>query len=195
MTISQYASHINKVMNEEFLFLNISRGISDDDGKIFWILINTKDDKNSKKMSKYTEKEREVFKSLLISILHKFPNTKMGSIEIQNTQKGLKKTELEILLERLAQDNWIKINEKGLVSIGLRTIIEMKEFLISELTPKNEEENENNNQNDYPKCFSCKEFVIKPKTCKNCTKHNNPTYLHKRCKRDNNCPKCKTSYK
>jgi predicted transcriptional regulator len=180
-------------MNEEFLFLNINRGISDEDGRIFWILINTKDDKNSKKMSKYTEKEREIFKSVLDSILKNFPKTKIGEIELQNTQKTMKKSEFEYFLNRLCQENWINKSQKGKIFIGLRTIVEMKDFLISELSSHSNQENENNNndQNDYPKCFSCKEFVVKPKFCKNCLKTETPTYLHKRCKKEATCPRCK----
>eukprot|EP01091_Cochliopodium_minus_P008040 TRINITY_DN17937_c0_g1_i1.p1 TRINITY_DN17937_c0_g1~~TRINITY_DN17937_c0_g1_i1.p1 ORF type:complete len:221 (+),score=45.38 TRINITY_DN17937_c0_g1_i1:37-663(+) len=183
LNITQYASNINKVMNEEFLFMNINRGVSEGDGKVFWILNNTKDDVNSKKMSKYTEKQREVYKIIIDLILKKFPKTKIGSIELLNEVKGFKKTELEFLLEKLCEDMWLA-KKKGRIYLGLRTIIELKEYVLSELS---------NSESEYPKCVSCKELVVKPKICLHCKKNKTETFLHKRCKKDV-CPSCKTKF-
>ena len=151
-------------------------------------------------MSNYTEKQRKCFNEFFSLIVKSFPSCLVSSTEMLNTQTALSKTDAEHLIDKLCEDKWLE-KEKGKVSLGVRSLIELKEVLSSQLSVTQAELLDKDTA-EPPKCFACKGLVVRAKSCKKCKEKKDCTYLHVYCEarlvsaenRNKICPKCKSAW-
>ncbi|KAM9314437.1 non-structural maintenance of chromosomes element 1 homolog isoform 2-T4 [Pholidichthys leucotaenia] len=114
------------------MFMEIRKGMSEDDGFQYYALVNTADTDVTRMSSNYADNELELFRKTIDLIVASEKGT-ASSTDILNssdtmTSKKLKKSETENLLSRLVQDKWL--NEKrGEYTLSTRCIIEMEPFI------------------------------------------------------------------
>ncbi|XP_041838168.1 non-structural maintenance of chromosomes element 1 homolog [Melanotaenia boesemani] len=114
------------------LFMQIRKGMSEDNGQQFYALVNTTETDITRMSSDYADNELELFKKTMDLIVSS-ENGKASSTEILNcadtiSNKKLKKSETEHLLNRLIHDKWL-CEQQGEYTLSTRCIIEMEPYI------------------------------------------------------------------
>ncbi|XP_056134609.1 non-structural maintenance of chromosomes element 1 homolog isoform X2 [Lampris incognitus] len=114
------------------MFMQIRKGISEDNGFEYYALVNLANTDVTKMSSDYADNELELFQKIIDLIVDSDEGIAC-STEILNhadslQSKKLKKSDAEHLLRRLVLDNWL--NEKqGNYTLTTRCIIDMDHFI------------------------------------------------------------------
>ncbi|XP_059172233.1 non-structural maintenance of chromosomes element 1 homolog [Physella acuta] len=147
--------------------LEIKKGIQEDDGANFYCLVNTVETPISRLSSTYTPNELELFKKLIEQIVDT-DEGKVGSLAAltltDRLEKQMGKEEAQDFFNRLEQDKWIKKNADGKLSLSVRSILELEQYL-KDVYP------------DFIKlCNICSKICLLGQTCSHCG-----IKLHLRC--------------
>lgn len=202
---SQFVASINKEMN--FLQLEVRAGRNQYDGKLYYGLVNKLGNDQAKLGTRYSHAQIAFFKAVLEAIVSDTSlNGEISGIqalnlqlETQNEQQspGETGTQLRVMgavnlslaqkektLEELAHDHWLSLTPDGMVTLGVRSFLELWNVF------KNY---------DVPICDVCNEAGIKAQACPNedCSVRMHDYCLKNRFYRAQTprvCPKCGTAW-
>ncbi|XP_029949681.1 non-structural maintenance of chromosomes element 1 homolog [Salarias fasciatus] len=140
------------------LFMQIRKGMSEDDGNQYYVLVNTAETDVTRMSSDYADNELELFRKTMDLIISS-ENGKASSTDILNctdtmTSKKLKKIETEQLLKRLVCDKWLSENQ-GEYTLSTRCIIEMEPYIRAMY------------QDQVKMCHICHNFAFQCQICDN----------------------------
>ncbi|CAG5127571.1 unnamed protein product [Candidula unifasciata] len=149
--------------------LEIKKGIQEDDGASFYCLVNTVESSISRMSSTYSSTELELFKKLVEQIVET-DDGKLGSLAAlsltEKLDKRMGKEEAENFFDRLERDKWIKKELDGKISLSVRSIVELDQYL----------------KDMYPDviriCYICSKLCLLGENCDSCT-----IKIHKKCAR------------
>lgn len=175
---------INKHL--ELLSLKIRKGRSEDSGRIYYGLVNLREDEAAKIGAEYAPEEMQFFKDCLEAILEceEGEASSLVLLGMSSSSQGAgrkKVTEKDSLLERFTRDGWLS-SSLGKYYPGPRTVLELYPHL-SEMQG-----------GEVVKCTLCREMVVRRERCESCD-----TYFHLYCMErlkstSNTCPKCKVQW-
>ncbi|KAK3767115.1 hypothetical protein RRG08_017988 [Elysia crispata] len=139
--------------------LEIRKGLEEENGQPYYILANTAETSISRLSSTYSPNELELFKKLIESIVEN-EDGKIGSLAAMNLtdklEKKIGKEEAENFFNRLEDDRWIRKNTNGKISLSVRSIVELDQY-IKDVYP------------DYVKfCSLCTKLCLQGRGCENC---------------------------
>ncbi|XP_005100484.1 non-structural maintenance of chromosomes element 1 homolog isoform X1 [Aplysia californica] len=139
--------------------LEIKKGIQEDDGQSHYCLVNTVETPISRLSSTYTLNELELFKKLVEQIVNT-EDGKVGSLAAVNLterlEKKMGKEDAEIFFEKLERDKWIKKDKNGKISLSVRSLLELEQYLKEVYA-------------DYVKsCGICDKICLLGETCSSC---------------------------
>uniref|UniRef100_A0A1A8CVI4 Non-structural maintenance of chromosomes element 1 homolog n=1 Tax=Nothobranchius kadleci TaxID=1051664 RepID=A0A1A8CVI4_NOTKA len=114
------------------LFMQIRKGMSEENGQQFYALVNTAETEITRMSSEYADNELELFRKTMDLIVSS-ENGTASSTDILNSAdmmitKKLKKSETEHLLTRLVSDKWL-CEKRGEYTLSTRCIIEMEPYI------------------------------------------------------------------
>ncbi|XP_075756073.1 non-structural maintenance of chromosomes element 1 homolog isoform X2 [Pelodiscus sinensis] len=93
------------------LFMQIRKGMSEDDGRTYYALVNLAETEITKMASDYTENELELFRKtmdlIILSESGFASSTNILNLADQLKTKKMKKKEAEQVLQNLVQDKWL----------------------------------------------------------------------------------------
>ncbi|XP_062443842.1 non-structural maintenance of chromosomes element 1 homolog isoform X2 [Rhea pennata] len=135
------------------LFMQIRKGMSEDDGRVRYALVNLAETEITKMASDYTENELELFRKTMDLIILS-ENGFASSTEILNfadqlKTKKMKKKEAEQVLKLFVEDKWLS-EKNGEYTLHTRCIMEMEQYILS------------NYQGVARKCNICHSLAIQP---------------------------------
>ncbi|RUS78374.1 hypothetical protein EGW08_013867 [Elysia chlorotica] len=139
--------------------LEIRKGVEEEDGQQCYVLANTAETSISRLSSTYSPNELELFKKLIESIMEN-GDGKIGSLAAMNLtdklEKRIGKEEAQNFFNRLEDDRWIRKNSDGKMSLSVRSIVELDQY-IKDVYP------------DYVKmCSICTKLCLQGRQCENC---------------------------
>ncbi|XP_062443837.1 non-structural maintenance of chromosomes element 1 homolog isoform X1 [Rhea pennata] len=141
------------------LFMQIRKGMSEDDGRVRYALVNLAETEITKMASDYTENELELFRKTMDLIILS-ENGFASSTEILNfadqlKTKKMKKKEAEQVLKLFVEDKWLS-EKNGEYTLHTRCIMEMEQYILS------------NYQGVARKCNICHSLAIQSQVCETC---------------------------
>ncbi|XP_065267858.1 non-structural maintenance of chromosomes element 1 homolog isoform X2 [Emys orbicularis] len=140
-------------------FMQIRKGMSEDDGRTYYALVNLAETEISKMASDYTENELELFRKtmdvIIISESGFASSTNILNLADQLKTKKMKKKEAEQVLQNLVQDKWLSERD-GEYTLHTRCIMEMEQYILS------------NYQDLVRKCNICHSLAIQSQVCETC---------------------------
>ncbi|BFZ16918.1 hypothetical protein BsWGS_19957 [Bradybaena similaris] len=147
--------------------LQIKKGIQEEDGASFYCLVNTVETVISRMSSTYSPNELELFKKLVEQIVET-DDGKLGSLAAlsltERLDKRMGKEEAENFFDRLERDRWIKKELDGKISLSVRSIVELDQYL----------------KDMYPDvikmCYICSKLCLFGENCDSCA-----IKIHKKC--------------
>ncbi|XP_067390481.1 non-structural maintenance of chromosomes element 1 homolog isoform X3 [Emydura macquarii macquarii] len=133
------------------LFMQIRKGMSEDDGRTYYALVNLAETEITKMASDYTENELELFRKtmdlIIISESGFASSTNILNLADQLKTKKMKKKEAEQVLQNLRD---------GEYTLHTRCIMEMEQYILS------------NYQDMARKCNICHSLAIQSQVCETC---------------------------
>uniref|UniRef100_A0A8B9PJF3 Non-structural maintenance of chromosomes element 1 homolog n=1 Tax=Apteryx owenii TaxID=8824 RepID=A0A8B9PJF3_APTOW len=141
------------------LFMQIRKGMSEDDGRVRYALVNLAETEITKMASDYTENELELFRKTMDLIILS-ENGFASSTEILNfadqlKTKKMKKKEAEQVLKLFVEDKWLS-ERNGEYTLHTRCIMEMEQYILSSY------------QGVARKCNICHSLAIQSQVCETC---------------------------
>jgi len=194
IAFEDFISTINDQLH--FVFLEIRKVVSEEDGRSYWGFVNARSDTHAQLATSYTAPEISFFKKVLEAILTVteagLPVGEIGTTDAVNLARGIDGLTLsnaQQTLKRLVQDHWLTLSggENKKVLVGVRSLLELRPFLEDLCGETNQE------------CVLCSELVIRGLPCPNkkCA-----TKMHNHCakkwftgKEIQKCPTCTTPWK
>uniref|UniRef100_A0A0B6ZPW6 Non-structural maintenance of chromosomes element 1 homolog n=2 Tax=Arion vulgaris TaxID=1028688 RepID=A0A0B6ZPW6_9EUPU len=150
-----------------FVNLEIKKGIQEEDGASFYCLVNTVETSISRMLSTYSPNELELFKKLIEQIVET-EDGKIGSLAAlsltEKLDKRMGKEEAQNFLERLEKDKWIKKESDGKISLSVRSIVELDQYL------------KDMYQEVIKMCYICTKICLLGEICPKCG-----IKIHKKC--------------
>nr|XP_006123340.1 non-structural maintenance of chromosomes element 1 homolog isoform X2 [Pelodiscus sinensis] len=133
------------------LFMQIRKGMSEDDGRTYYALVNLAETEITKMASDYTENELELFRKtmdlIILSESGFASSTNILNLADQLKTKKMKKKEAEQVLQNLRD---------GEYTLHTRCIMEMEQYILS------------NYQDLARKCNICRSLAIQSQICETC---------------------------
>ncbi|KAL4659022.1 hypothetical protein GN956_G3406 [Arapaima gigas] len=182
-SLDEFVDTINSQLQP--LFMQIRKGMSEDEGLQYYALVNVADTDVTKMSSDYAANELELFRKTMDLIVDS-ENGTASSTDILNCADSLqtskmKKKETEQVLSRLVQDKWL--NEKhGEYTLSTRSIMEMEQYI------------RNTYQDLVKSCAICHNIAFQSQMCSN---QSCGVKIHIPCaaryykgRADPRCPKC-----
>ncbi|KAM8798666.1 non-structural maintenance of chromosomes element 1 homolog [Eudromia elegans] len=141
------------------LFMQIRKGMSEDDGRVRYALVNLAETEITKMASDYAENELELFRKTMDLIILS-ENGFASSTEILNfadqlKTKKMKKKEAEQVLKLFVEAKWLS-EKNGEYTLHTRCIMEMEQYILS------------NYQGVARKCNICHSLAIQSQVCETC---------------------------
>jgi len=193
--LDQFVTTINEKLR--FLSFDIRKIVSEDDGKIYWGIANTRNDSHAQLATSHTQPEINFFKKIVDAILApsqelvaRLPHRGELPLDVAlNLATGtgitLKSAE-ELIKTKFVPEFWLAMpegeNDRRPVSLGIRSFLELKPFFEEEY------------QESITECVICSDLIIKGQSC---TNGKCETRMHKHCsknwfagKKVKNCPTC-----
>ncbi|XP_043349649.1 non-structural maintenance of chromosomes element 1 homolog isoform X2 [Dermochelys coriacea] len=132
-------------------FMQIRKGMSEDDGRTYYTLVNLAETEITKMASDYTENELELFRKtmdlIIVSENGFASSTSILNLADQLKIKKMKKKEAEQVLQNLRD---------GEYTLHTRCIMEMEQYILS------------NYQDLVRKCNICHSLAIQSQVCETC---------------------------
>ncbi|XP_069503284.1 non-structural maintenance of chromosomes element 1 homolog isoform X3 [Ambystoma mexicanum] len=141
------------------LFMHIRKGMSEDDGRRHYALVNLAETEVTKMASDYAENELELFRKTMDLIIMS-DNGLVSSTNVLNLTdelqvKKMKKKEAEQVLQSFVQDKWL-FEKEGEYTLSTRCIMEMDHYI------------RNTYQDLVNMCNICHSMVIRRQACETC---------------------------
>uniref|UniRef100_A0A670KIM6 Non-structural maintenance of chromosomes element 1 homolog n=1 Tax=Podarcis muralis TaxID=64176 RepID=A0A670KIM6_PODMU len=115
------------------LSLEIRKGVSEENGRTYYALVNLAETEITLMASDYSENELELFKKtmdLIVLSSNGFASsTEILNLADQLKPKKMKKVEAELVLQRLVQDKWLSEKE-GEYTLHLRCVLELEQYIL-----------------------------------------------------------------
>ncbi|XP_078520320.1 non-structural maintenance of chromosomes element 1 homolog [Lissotriton helveticus] len=141
------------------LFMQIRKGMSEDDGRRHYALVNLAETEVTKMSSDYAENELELFRKTMDLIIMSdnglVSSTNVLNLTDQLQTKKMKKKEAEQVLQSFVQDKWL-IEKEGDYTLSTRCIMEMDHYIHTAY------------QDVVGTCNICHSIVIQRQTCETC---------------------------
>ncbi|XP_028417117.1 non-structural maintenance of chromosomes element 1 homolog isoform X2 [Dendronephthya gigantea] len=150
---------INTINNAlQPLFLEIRKGVSEDDGKYYYGLVNSSEDQISKLATSYTAHDVEYFRKVLDTFVQSDDGT-ATSVELlhgaADLQKSMSASHAEKLLNMWVKGKWLS-QSLGDYWLGPRAVLELQPYL-------------KRVYEDYVMdCKICMDFVLRGQSCVAC---------------------------
>ncbi|KAI7897821.1 Nse1 non-SMC component of SMC5-6 complex-domain-containing protein [Cokeromyces recurvatus] len=180
-------------LNEELAELDYSLRISHDerDGIAYLTLVNVKQDPVTELATTFTPIEisyiRELFEKIITADNENFALSTRAAINLgHSVESRLTLKDTQDILDRLVQDRWIAMEEKGVYYLDTRAIAELQSYFREQYSDIVKE------------CTTCLDFITMGERCEveEC-----PVRLHKYCadklfanKNNPCCPQCSTRW-
>ncbi|MEE6498205.1 hypothetical protein FKM82_003007 [Ascaphus truei] len=179
--LDEFVSVLNKHLQP--LFMLVKKGMSEDDGKSYYALVNLADTEITKMASDYAENELELFKKtmdlIMVSESGFASSTNILNLADQLLTKKIKKKEVEQLLQDFVQEKWLS-EKDGEYTLHNRCIMEMQHYI------------SNTYEELVKTCNICHIIAIQSQMCDTCG-----IQLHLRCagkyfkgQAEPHCPHC-----
>ncbi|KAL1330041.1 hypothetical protein HN51_047206 [Arachis hypogaea] len=198
-------------INRELTYVNfeLRACIDQYDGQIYYGVVNTVSDEQSKLGTKYTIPEIAFYKALIEVIAQDAmasgvvssidalnlrldsqvsiaidPQSQGSQSNIPHPLKTFTKIQKEKTLDDLVRDRWLHVTEDGHIKLGVKSFLDLRSWF---------------RNNDIPSCQVCNEAGVKAELCRNenCTvriHHYCLKQLFSRRKVEKVCPSCGTSW-
>ena len=184
--LTDFVYSVNKAL--EPLFMEIRRGQSEEDGDIYYALVNCTEDEQSKLATEYNPQEVEYIKKILESIIISDEGC-VSSIDLINLASDLTKRmtaqAAETIMNQLLSQHWLT-ESHGQHSLGPRALIELGQYI------------KKNFKDAVSECIMCQDMVIRGDVCLHCG-----VKIHRYCASnyykdtiagDRKCPSCKEEW-
>ncbi|XP_027539890.1 non-structural maintenance of chromosomes element 1 homolog isoform X1 [Neopelma chrysocephalum] len=147
--LDDFISTINRHLQP--LFMQVRKGMSEEDGRAHYAVVNLAETEITKMASDYTEIELELFRKTMDLIILS-ENGFASSTDILNLAdklktKKMKKKEAEQVLKVFVEDKWLS-EKNGEYTLHTRCIIEMEQYILS------------NYQDVARKCNICRSLAV-----------------------------------
>ncbi|XP_033373764.1 non-structural maintenance of chromosomes element 1 homolog isoform X2 [Parus major] len=130
--LDDFISTINSHLQP--LFMQIRKGLSEDNGRAHYAVVNLAETEVTKMASDYTEIELELFRKtmdLIILSENGFASsTDILNLADQLKTRKMKKKEAEQVLKVFVEDKWLS-EKNGEYTLHTRCIIEMEQYILS----------------------------------------------------------------
>ncbi|XP_020613730.1 non-structural maintenance of chromosomes element 1 homolog [Orbicella faveolata] len=140
------------------LYMEIRRGVSEEDGSNNYGLVNTTEDEQSKLATDFSPNDIAFFKKAMDLIVDS-PDGTVSSFDVINASADLEKrmniTHAEELIERLLKDKWMS-ETSGSYSLGPRAMLELYPYLKRVY------------EDQIVDCMMCREIAIRGQCCTRC---------------------------
>lgn len=151
---------VNK--NLKLFFMEIRRGVSEEDGAVHFGLVNTAEDEASKLATDFSPSDIAFFKKAMDLIVAS-PDGLASSMEILNATHDLEKTikikmsitHAENLVERLIKDKWMS-ELSGSYTLGPRAMLELRPYLKRVY------------EDEIVDCMICRDIAVRGQCCTQC---------------------------
>ncbi|XP_062956386.1 non-structural maintenance of chromosomes element 1 homolog isoform X2 [Cynocephalus volans] len=155
--LEDFINNINSVL--ESLYIEIKKGVTEDDGRPFYALVNLATTSVSKMATDFAENELDLFRKALELIIDSetgfASSTNILNLVDQLKGKKMRKKEAEQVLQKFVQNKWL-IEKEGEFTLHGRAILEMEQY-IWETYP------------DATKmCNICHRLLIQGQSCETC---------------------------
>lgn len=155
--LEDFINNINSVL--ESLYIEIKKGVTEDDGRPIYALVNLATTSVSKMASDFAENELDLFRKALELIIDSesgfASSTNILNLVDQLKGKKMRKKEAEQVLQKFVQNKWL-IEKEGEFTLHGRAILEMEQY-IREVYP------------DAVKvCNICHGLLIQGQSCETC---------------------------
>lgn len=155
--LEDFINNINSVL--ESLYIEIKKGVTEDDGRPIYALVNLATTPISKMASDFAENELDLFRKALELIIDSetgfASSTNILNLVDQLKGKKMRKKEAEQVLQKFVQNKWL-IEKEGEFTLHGRAILEMEQY-IRETRP------------DAAKtCNICHSLLIQGQSCETC---------------------------
>lgn len=155
-----FLATVNK--NLKPFFMEIRRGVSEEDGAVHFGLVNTTEDEASKLATDFSPSDIAFFKKAMDLIVAS-PGGLASSVEILNAAHELEKTikikmsmtHAENLVERLIKDKWMS-EFSGSYSLGPRAMLELRPYLKRVY------------EDEIVDCMICHDIAVRGQCCTQC---------------------------
>ncbi|XP_007528016.1 non-structural maintenance of chromosomes element 1 homolog isoform X1 [Erinaceus europaeus] len=128
--LEDFINNINSVL--ESLYIEIKKGITEDDGRPIYALVNLATTPVSKMASDYAENELDLFRKALELIIDSesgfASSTNILNLVDQLKGKRMRKKEAEQVLQKFVQNKWL-IEKEGEFTLHGRAILEMEQYI------------------------------------------------------------------
>ncbi|TPX70567.1 hypothetical protein SpCBS45565_g01637 [Spizellomyces sp. 'palustris'] len=188
--LSSFISSMNQTLDT--IDMELRRGHAPRDGTTYYALVNTNGDEVAKMATECTPTEITYFKHLIEIIVHADDDvyelsSTVALSEATRIKPAMAKRDAEAFIDRMIKNKWL-VDRDGLISMSLRTILELQTYL----------------KDQYPdrilECTLCMEIVTTD--YERCNVANCQTRLHSYCSRQyfsrrnqNNCPSCQSEWR
>uniref|UniRef100_A0A7S4MBR1 Non-structural maintenance of chromosomes element 1 homolog n=1 Tax=Vannella robusta TaxID=1487602 RepID=A0A7S4MBR1_9EUKA len=165
-------------INLQNMHLEIKRIIAEEDGSVFWGIVNLKNDELSQIATNYNKVEVDLFKAILDKLASEGQMLYLDAIEVN---PHMSRDKAENIILKFVDDKWLT-RDGGELVLGLRARLELRPYLEEVFGEEMKE------------CVFCTEIVFKGETCENdrCS-----TVAHRHCaqrwfaeKPNPKCPTC-----
>ncbi|XP_019505440.1 PREDICTED: non-structural maintenance of chromosomes element 1 homolog isoform X1 [Hipposideros armiger] len=155
--LEDFINNINSVL--ESLYIEIKKGVTEDDGRPIYALVNLATTPISKMASDFAENELDLFRKALELIIDSetgfASSTNILNLVDQLKGKKMRKKEAEHVLQKFVQNKWL-IEKEGDFTLHSRAILEMEQY-IRETHPE-----------AMKICNICHSLLIQGQSCDTC---------------------------
>uniref|UniRef100_A0A8D0TP27 Non-structural maintenance of chromosomes element 1 homolog n=1 Tax=Sus scrofa TaxID=9823 RepID=A0A8D0TP27_PIG len=128
--LEDFINNINSVL--ESLYIEIKKGVTEDDGRPIYALVNLATTSVSKMASDFAENELDLFRKALELIIDSesgfASSTNILNLVDQLKGKKMRKKEAEQVLQKFVQNKWL-IEKEGEFTLHGRAILEMEQYI------------------------------------------------------------------
>ncbi|XP_004450515.3 non-structural maintenance of chromosomes element 1 homolog isoform X1 [Dasypus novemcinctus] len=155
--LEDFINNINSVL--ESLYIEIKKGVTEDDGRPIYALVNLATTSVSRMASDFAENELDLFRKALDLIIDSetgfASSTNILNLVDQLKGKKMRKKEAEHVLQKFVQNKWL-IEKEGEFTLHSRAILEMEQYI----------------RETYPDsvkiCNICHSLLIQGQSCETC---------------------------
>ncbi|XP_057551406.1 non-structural maintenance of chromosomes element 1 homolog isoform X2 [Hippopotamus amphibius kiboko] len=128
--LEDFINNINSVL--ESLYIEIKKGVTEDDGRPIYALVNLATTSISKMASDFAENELDLFRKALELIIDSetgfASSTNILNLVDQLKGKKMRKKDAEHVLQKFVQNKWL-IEKEGEFTLHGRAILEMEQYI------------------------------------------------------------------
>ncbi|XP_006859869.1 PREDICTED: non-structural maintenance of chromosomes element 1 homolog [Chrysochloris asiatica] len=155
--LEDFINNINSVL--ESLYIEVKKGVTEDDGRPIYALVNLATTSVSKMASDFAENELDLFRKALELIVDSesgfASSTNILNLVDQLKGKKMKKKEAEQVLQKFVQSKWLT-EKDGEFTLHSRAILEMEQHIYETY------------RDSVKTCSICHSLLIQGQSCETC---------------------------